>query len=139
MTSYSIFIIFFLSIILCFVILPLITSLSIWLFSKILKFKKNDYKTAVQTSLVIFGIGFLLNALFTMVFFNARQQSIPPIIESVFLLTSFIAGIYVVHKLYNETISKSFWMLFLGGIAILIAVIIISIPVSIIMFPYLTK
>lgn len=120
------------------ILLPLLNSLVLYLFSRILKFNNRSFRTAFFCSLTNFGIFIGLSSTFSILFINRIQQQ-SAIFSLVSLLASFVAGIFVVRKFYKESIAKSLLALFLTGLVMLVLFIIIAIVGSLILGPYLLK
>jgi hypothetical protein len=135
MTSTSFVLIVIISFVLALIILPLFTSLALWLFSNVLKFQKKDYRTALYSSLTIFGIGILIESALAMLFFN-ELQNFSWVVGDIALIISFVAGVYIVRRFYKESVLKSFLALLLGGVVVLIVAILIAIIISLLMFSH---
>ena len=106
------------------IIVPLVASLVLRLFSQLFKFLKNDFKTALYCNLIILGIFVGVSFVSNILFLGQKLTTIfiiPPYI------ISFIVGIYVVHRFYGSSILKSFLALFLTGLVLFIVFILVII------------
>ncbi len=123
----SVVLIFSLSI-LGIIIAPLLASFVLRLFSRFFKFPKNDFKTALYCNLIILGIFAGINSSLNILFLDQIQKlsSIFTIISSII---SLVAGTYVVHRFYGSSPLKSFFALFLTGVILFIALILVIILV----------
>ena len=119
-------------------IAPLVASLVLRLFSRLFKFQKNDFKTAFYCSLIILGILIGINSILSILFLD-QIQKLSSIFTILSLAVSFIAGIYVIHRFYGESILKSFSVLLLTGLIMFVVLILIIILISLILGPYLTS
>lgn len=119
-------------------IAPLVASLVLRLFSRLFKFQKNDFKTAFYCSLIILGILIGINSILSILFLD-QIQKLSSIFTILSLTVSFIAGIYVIHRFYGESILKSFLVLLLTGLIMFVVLILIIISISLISGPYLTN
>lgn len=115
------------------IIAPLIASLVLRLFSKLFKFPKNDFKTALYCNLITFGVFVGVSFVPSMLFLG---QKLSPIFTIFSYIISLIVGTYVVHRFYGSSILKSFLALFLTGLVLFITLICIIIVVSLILVPY---
>lgn len=108
--------------ILVIIIAPLAASLILRLFSRLFKFSKSDFKTALYCNLIILGIFVGISSSLNILFFDQIQKlsSIFTILASVI---SLIAGTYVVHRFYGSSLLKSFFALLLTGLTLFIAFI----------------
>jgi hypothetical protein len=112
------------------IITPLVASLVLRLFSKLFKFPKNDFKTAlyciVITLGVFVGVSFIPNMLFL-------GQKLSPIFTIFSFVISLVVGTYVVYRFYGSSLLKSFFALLLTGLTLLIALffVILIIDLSI--------
>ena len=124
----SVVLIFFLSI-LGIIIAPLVASFVLRLFSRLFKFSKNDFKTALYCNLIILGIFVGLSSSLNILFLDQIQKlsSVFTIISSII---SLVAGTYVVHRFYGSSLLKSFLALLLTGVTLFIVPIIVIILVG---------
>jgi len=120
------------------ILVPLLGSFVLHLLSKLLKFEKQSWKTALYCSLINVGILIAINSVFAILFIGKIQQ-IPPVFSLLSFLVSFIAGTYVVRRFYNESVLRSFLVLFFTALVMIVVFIIIAIVASIILGPYLLK
>ena len=118
-------------------IAPLVASLVLCLFSRLFKFQKNDFKTAFYCSLIILGILIGVNSILSILFLDQIPKS--SLFTILSLAVSFIAGVYVIHRFYRESIFKSFLVLLLTGLIMFVVLILIIILISLILSPYLTN
>jgi|GEM_PF-2469339 len=119
----SVILIFSLSI-LGIIIAPLVASLILRLFSRLFKFSKNDFKTALYCNLIILGIFVGISSALNILFLDQIQKlsSIFTILSSVI---SLVAGTYVVHRFYGSSPLKSFFAIFLTGLTLFIGLIFV--------------
>ena len=106
---------------------PLTGALILSLITRWFKFKKTDYKTALYSVLIVFGIMFAVSSALSM-FFIDKIMEWQNIFTILALLISFIAGFFVVYKFYKESLGKCFgaWALTcIGGIVLFVIIIII--------------
>jgi len=124
----SVVLIFFLSM-LGIIIAPLVASLILRLFSRLFKFPKNDFKTALYCNLIILGIFVGISSSLNILFLDQIQKlsSIFTILASVI---SLIAGTYVVHRFYGSSLLKSFFVLLLTELTLFIALILVIILIG---------
>ena len=124
----SVVLIFFLSI-LGIIIAPLVASFVLRLFSRLFKFSKNDFKTALYCNLIILGIFVGLSSSLNILFLDQIQKlsSVFTIISSII---SLVAGTYVVHRFYGSSLLKSFLALLLTGVTLFVVPIIVIILVG---------
>lgn len=106
---------------------PFIGALILSLFTQWFKFKKTDYKTALYSVLIVFGIMIAIIGALSMLFLDKimEWQTIFTILA---LLISFFAGFFIVYKFYKETPLKCFgvWVLTcITGIVMYIIIVII--------------
>ena len=106
---------------------PLLGALILSLFTRWLKFKKTDFKTALYPVLIVFGVMVAIISSLSMLFFDKIQQW-QNVFTIVALLISFILGFFVVFKFYKESPAKCFgaWILTcLTGIIFFVIIFII--------------
>ena len=106
---------------------PLIGALILSLFTRRFKFKKTDFKTALYSVLIVFGIMIAIISILSMLFLDKIMQW-QDIFTIIAFLLSFIAGFFVVFKFYKESPAKCFgvWILTsITGVIILVIFIII--------------
>ena len=124
----SVVLIFSLSI-LGIIIAPLVASLILCLFSRLFKFPKNDFKTALYCNLIILGIFVGISSSLNILFLDQIQKlsSLFTILASII---SLIAGTYVIHRFYGSSLLKSFFVLLLTGLTLFIALIFVIILIG---------
>ncbi|MDD3487756.1 MAG: hypothetical protein PHH35_00100 [Candidatus Pacebacteria bacterium] len=112
------------------VITPLIASLILQLLSRLLKFPKTDFKTALYCNLIILGIFVACISTMDILFLDQIEK-----LSSLFLLVSsliaLITGSFVIHKFYNSSVLKSFFALLLTGVILFIAFTLVIIMTSV--------
>ncbi len=113
--------------ILGFVTAPFVASLVLRLFSRLFKFPKNDFKTALYCNLIILGVFVGASSIPNMLFLGQKPSSIFIILSSVI---SLIVGTYVVRRFYGASILKSFFALLLTGLVLLIAFIFVIVVIT---------
>ncbi|PIR54837.1 hypothetical protein COU74_03770 [Candidatus Peregrinibacteria bacterium CG10_big_fil_rev_8_21_14_0_10_36_19] len=106
------------------IIIPLITSLILRFFARLLKFAKSDFKTALYCNLVILGIHLGITMSLGMLFLD-RIQELSSVLSLFSLVVSLMVGVYVVHKFYGSSLIKSFFALFLTGLTLFVGLFII--------------
>jgi len=131
-------ILFFSLITLCVIITPLIVSLVLRLFSRLFRFPKNDFKTALYCNLIILGIIVVISSSLNILFFD-QIEKLSSIFTLFSLVVSLIVGTYVVHRFYGAPIFKSFLALFLTGLIMFIVLIFVIIVAGLIFGPFLVK
>ncbi len=113
------------------VVAPLVASLILRLFSRLFKFPKNDFKTALYCNLIILGIFVGVSSSLNILFLDQIQK-----LSSVFSILAFlalrsiislVAGTYVIHKFYGSSLVKSFFALLLTGVTLFIIGLILVI------------
>ena len=109
------------------IVAPLIASLVLRLFSRLFKFPKNDFKTALYCNLIILGVFAGISSVSNILFLG---QKLSPIFTILSLVISLIVGTYVVHRFYGSSLLKSFFALLLTGLALFIALIFVIILVG---------
>ena len=102
------------------IVAPLIASLVLRLFSRLFKFPKNDFKTALYCNLITLGVFVGISSVTSILFLG---QKLSPIFTIFSYIISLVVGTYVVHKFYGSSILKSFLALFLTGLVLFIALI----------------
>jgi len=109
------------------VVAPVVASLVLRLFSRLFKFPKNDFKTALYCNLIILGIFIGVSSVSSILFLG---QKLSPIFTIFSYVISLIVGTYVVHRFYGSSIFKSFLALFLTGLVLIIAFIFVILLVG---------
>ena len=122
----SVILIFSLSIV-GIIVAPLIASLVLRLFSRLFKFQKNDFRTALYCNLIIFGIFVGISSVSGILFLG---QKLSPIFTIFPYIISLITGTYVVHRFYGSSLLKSFFVLLLTGLTLFIALIFVILIIS---------
>ena len=128
----SVILIFSLSIV-GIIVAPLVASLVLRLFSRLFKFPKNDFKTALYCNLITLGVFVGVSSVSSILFLG---QKLSPIFTILPFAISLIVGTYVVHRFYGSSILKSFFALLLTGLVLFIALICVILVVSLILVPY---
>jgi len=108
-------------------IAPLVASLVLCLFSRLFKFQKNDFRTALYCNLIIFGIFVGISSVSGILFLG---QKLSPIFTIFPYIISLITGTYVVHRFYGSSLLKSFFVLLLTGLTLFIALIFVILIIS---------
>jgi len=109
------------------IVAPLIASLVLRLFSRLFKFPKNDFKTALYCNLIILGIFVGISSVPSILFLG---QKLSPIFTILPYIISLVIGTYVVHRFYGSSLLKSFFVLLLTGLTLFIALIFIIILIG---------
>ena len=109
------------------IVAPLVASLVLRLFSRLFKFSKNDFKTALYCNLITLGIFVGISSISSILFLG---QKLSPAFTIFPFIISLIVGTYVVHRFYGSSIFKSFLALFLTGLALFIGLICVIILVG---------
>ncbi len=110
-----------------FIIVPLIASLMLRLLSRLFKFPKNDFKTALYCNLIILGVFVGISFVSSILFLGQELSLIFTIIP---YIISLVIGTYVVHRFYGSSILKSFLALFLTGLVLFVALICVILLVG---------
>ena len=103
------------------IVAPLIASLVLRLFSRLFKFSKNDFKTALYCNLITLGVFVGVSSVSSILFLG---QKLSPIFTILPFAVSLIVGTYVVHRFYGSSIFKSFLALFLTGLVLFLVLFI---------------
>ena len=109
------------------IVAPLIASLLLRLFSRLFKFPKNDFKTALYCNLITLGVFVGISSVPSILFLG---QKLSPIFTILPFIISLIVGTYVVHRFYGSSIFKSFLALFLTGLVLFIGLICVILLVG---------
>ena len=117
---------------------PLIGALVLSMFTRLFKFKKTDYKTALVSVLIAFGVMMAVSSALSTLFLDklVQWQSTFTVLA---LLISFIAGLFVVYKFYKESFSKCFWVWVLTYVAGIVVFIIIVMLIVLIFGQFIRK
>ena len=115
------------------IIAPLVASLVLRLFSRLFKFPKNDFKTALYCNLITLGVFAGVSSVSSILFLG---QKLSPIFTIFSFIISLIVGTYVVHRFYGSSIFKSFLALFLTGLVLFITLICVILLVNLILIPH---
>lgn len=120
------------------IIAPLVASLALRLFSRLFKFPKNDFKTALYCNLIILGVFIGASSVVNILFWDQirKLSSIFTILSSIISIT---VGTYVIRRFYGASILKSFLALLLTGLVLFIAFFFVVILIVLILKPYLIK
>ena len=98
---------------------PLVASLFLRLFSRLFKFPKNDFKTALYCNLIILAVYVGVSSSLSILFLDQIPKlSLSLIFTILPLVISFIVGTYVVHRFYGSSLLKSFLALLLTGVTL---------------------
>jgi hypothetical protein len=109
---------------------PLIGALILSRFTRWFKFKKTDFRTALYSVLIVFGIMIAISSGLSMLFLDQIMQW-QLIFTVIAILISFISGFIVIYKFYKESLGRCFgvWILTCISGMILYALIIIMITI----------
>lgn len=109
------------------IVAPLVASLVLRLFSRLFKFPKNDFKTALYCNLITLGVFVGVSSMSSILFLG---QKLSPIFTILPFIISLIVGTYVVHRFYGSPLLKSFFVLLLTGLTLFIVLIFVIIIIG---------
>jgi hypothetical protein len=120
------------------IFVPLISALILWFIARLFKFKKTDYKTALFSILIVFGIMIATHSIVLTLFLRKlieEQILFITLALAISFIISFIVGFFVIYKFYKESILKCILVWLLTCIVgILLFTIIVIIIVLIFMY-----